>query len=297
MTSHAAIVAIIVTYHPDIASLERLVESLGRQVGRVLVVDNGSPDARARLAPVTADVLYLDDNHGVATAQNRGLARAAEQGAEYALLMDQDSRPAPDMVPRLTAALERLQGRGEAVAAVGPEYGDARVDHRSPFHRMRGLRLERPSCDEADGLVEVDHLTASGCLIPLAVLAQVGPMDDALFIDYVDVEWGLRARHAGYGLYGVCGAHMSHPLGGAPINFLGRRFVSHAPFRNYYYFRNALLLMRRGYVPWNWKLVEARRLVLRLALYMAAAPGRLRHLRMIGMGVAHGVLRRSGPLK
>ncbi|MCV5831057.1 hypothetical protein OFN28_30780, partial [Escherichia coli] len=57
---------------------------------------------------------------------------------------------------------------------------------------------------EADstGCVDVDHLIASGSLIPVDVFEKIGGMDDSLFIDYVDVEWSLRARYQGLRCYG-----------------------------------------------------------------------------------------------
>jgi rhamnosyltransferase len=39
--------------------------------------------------------------------------------------------------------------------------------------------------------VEASFLIASGCLISLDVIKNVGYMDEGLFIDYVDVEWSF----------------------------------------------------------------------------------------------------------
>ena len=294
--SSSMVVAVVVTYHPEPGSLQRLAHCLAGQVTHVLVVDNGTPDDSRPLMAPTVECLRLDDNLGLGAAQNHGIAWARERGADAVLLMDQDSEPAGDMVARLETAWRDLERQGHHVAALGPNYSDPRVDHRSPFHRVRGLRLERPGCPDDGAVVEVDHLTASGSLIPLASLARVGPMDDALFIDYVDVEWGLRASHHGLQCFGVCGALMRHPLGDEPLRAFGRRYVRHSPLRNYYYFRNAFALMRRRWVPWNWKLVELRRLVLRMGLYLTADPARFRHLGMIARGVFHGLIGRSGRL-
>ena len=58
----------------------------------------------------------------------------------------------------------------------------------------------------------MDYLIPSGCLIPMSVLDKMGGMRDDLFIDYVDIEWGLLASHHGFQSYGVCTTHKHHPL-------------------------------------------------------------------------------------
>jgi len=62
-------------------------------------------------------------------------------------------------------------------------------------------------------MIETDYVVSSGALIPLAVLDQVGMMDESLFIDYVDSEWGLRAKSRGHLSFGICAAQMVHCLG------------------------------------------------------------------------------------
>ncbi len=70
----------------------------------VLVVDNGSQDdSLAQIAagfPEVA-VLPLGSNHGFSAGVNRGIELALARGAEYVLLLNNDSRPAEDMLARL----------------------------------------------------------------------------------------------------------------------------------------------------------------------------------------------------
>ncbi len=247
------IVAIIVTYHPDLGEISRLLDALKHQVEETVVVDNGSTlDVNGFLADrndPSVHCLPLGNNLGVATAQNAGIAWAREQGADYVVLFDQDSEPAPDMIERLVEAAEAMAAQGYAVAAVGPRYLDARQNNPPPFIRVRGLQLERCACTEPDAIVPVDHLISSGCLIPMTTLDAVGDMANALFIDYVDIEWGLRAKRFGYQSFGVCNAAMRHSLGEHPINFFGRQIPLHSPLRHYYHFRNAVWLYRQSCPP------------------------------------------------
>ena len=209
--------------------------------------------------------------------------------------MDHDSVPAPDMVAQLRAAAERLQAAGRRVAAVGPRYLDARQNNPPPFIRVHGLRLHRQPCTGPDTVNEVDYLIASGSLIPSAALSAVGPMAEALFIDYVDIEWGLRAGALGWQSFGVCAAAMSHDLGEQPIEFLGRSLPSHSPLRHYYHFRNAVWLYCHGRVPPRWKFVDAYRLVMRYVFYGLFAKPRSAHLINMSRGIIDGMLGRLGP--
>ncbi len=295
------VVAVIVTYLPDLEKLGELLAALVPQVTAGVIVDNGSgADIRARLQSMctgVVELVALEDNRGIAAAQNIGIAQAKALGADYVLLSDQDSVPDGAMVMELMAAIEKMRAGGSQVACAGPRYLDARQQNPPPFIRVRGLRLERCKCDSPDAVVPVDYLIASGCLIPLAVLDQVGGMREDLFIDYVDIEWGLRARRFGYQSIGACAAQMEHSLGDHPIHFLGRQLPLHSPLRHYYHFRNAILLYREGWLSLNWKLVDGWRLLLKYGFYTLFAKPRWEHFRMMSLGILHGLLGRAGKLE
>ena len=293
------VVAVVVTYEPDRAALEALLAALAGQVEQTIVVDNGSTVdvaewvVRAGLGGACA-VVPLGENRGVAAAQNVGIHRARSFGAAAVVLFDQDSLPAPEMVARLVAAVNEAAARGVAVAAAGPRYLDVRQDNPPPFLRLRGVAVARLPCPDEGGVVEVDYLISSGCLIPLAALDLVGPMREELFIDYVDIEWGLRARQMGLTCLGVCGAQMRHDLGEAPLALFGRRLPVHSPLRHYYHFRNAVFLYRAPWLPWNWKVADGWRLLAKYLVYSLFARPRLAHWRMMTQGIVDGLRRRMG---
>lgn len=290
------VAAIVVAYHPDIDLLGAQLTRLAPQVTDIVLVDNGSPCDlvawNAERVPAAAVVIALGENLGIAAAQNVGIQWARKRRAEFILLMDQDSIPAPDMVEKLISAIAKQS----SPAAVGPRYLDKRQDNPPPFIRIQNLTLGRCACATEDSVVSVDYLISSGCLIPMSVLDKVGYMRDDLFIDYVDIEWGLRARHHGFQSYGVCGAHMQHSLGDQPIKFLGKNIPLHSPLRHYYHFRNAVVLYKEQWVPLNWKLVDGWRLCLKYVFYALFAKPRLAHLHMMTLGVWHGLRGKGGEL-
>lgn len=297
----ARVIAVSVTYNPGPGEIERLIESVLPQVAALVVVDNGSAEEVAARLPVNASpqVQYvpLAKNLGIAAALNRGIEIAMSEGATYVLLLDQDSQLANGMVETLLFAVGERERQGVQVAAMGPRYLDPRQENPPPFIRIEGLRLHRCQCNPPEAIIPVDYLISSGSLVPMTTLDAVGGMDESLFIDYVDIEWGLRAKALGYQSFGVCAATMQHSLGENPIEFLGKKLPLHSPLRHYYHFRNAVALYRRGGVPLNWKLVDGYRLLLKLGFYSLFAKPRGEHLRMMLLGLWHGAVGRSGPLR
>lgn len=292
--------AISITFNPLPGEIERVTETTLPQVDLLIVVDNGSArDVSPRLPIGNRNLQFigLGENRGIAAAMNVGIEAARLAGATHILLLDQDSELASDMVKRLHGALDIVESRGFRAGALGPRYLDPRQENPPPFIRVEGLHLVRCSCDSADAVVPVDYLISSGSLIPMATIDAVGGMDESLFIDYVDIEWGLRAKALGYQSFGVCAAAMRHSLGENPIEFLGRKLPLHSPLRHYYHFRNAMALYRRRGLPWNWKLVDGYRLLLKFGFYSLFAKPRREHLRMMALGLWHGATGRSGPLR
>jgi len=292
------IIAVVVTYQPELSALACLLDAVLPQVEAVVVVDNGSEtDVAAWLAGRGAAAVHginLGENRGIAVAQNIGIAWAGKEGAEYVLLFDQDSEPAPDMVARLLAAAKKLIAAGHRVAAVGPRHGDPRRDRPWPFIRLQGLRLKRCACEQPQAVIPAGHLISSGSLIPMRTLAAVGGMTESLFIDYVDIEWCLRAQHQGYQSFGVCDAVMTHALGEEPVRFLGRTFSMHSPLRYYYQFRNAVWLCRRPWLSVGWKYTFGWRLLYKYGVYGLIGRPRLASLRMMTKGFWHGMRGYSG---
>lgn len=274
-TSLPAVTAVVVTWHPEPERLARLCAALLSQTGRVVVVDNGSAAhelacARAARSDGALELIELGRNMGVAAAQNRGIERALAMGAAHVLLMDQDSVPVPGMVARLLEALASPASR--EVAAAGPRLLDPRTGTSLDYLKKKGARFRRlPAPQSAATPLEVDYLIASGCLIPAEILRRVGLMDETLFVDAVDTEWCMRARAAGFCLLAETRAVLEHTLGARSVHRWGRTLVFHGPQRQYYIFRNNLLLCRRPYVDRAWCRLMAKVLPRRFLFYALAS--------------------------
>jgi rhamnosyltransferase len=301
MPAPLRVCAVVVTYHPEPAALARLLDRLSGQVDRTVMVDNtplpaAVPDAALQQRP-GLQLVRPGANLGVAAGHNLGIAQARQAGASHVLLLDQDSEPAVDMVARLLETEAALRVRGERIAALGPRFIDPRYGYFAPFIRLEGWRIRRVDPSPAQAAPEpADYLITSGSLIRLDTLDAVGGMDDALFIDYVDIEWGLRAKALGFQCFGVPRAQMVHTLGDAPVRFMNRLVPLHSPLRHYYHFRNALLVYRKRSAPPRWVVNDAFRLLLKFVFYGLFATPRGQHLRMMARGLRDGMLGRAGPI-
>ena len=291
--------AVIVTYHPAPAVLERLLFALMPQTSLIVVVDNGSG---ATLQPVQEvarqqpriTLIENPTNTGIAAAQNCGIARARAGGCSHVILFDQDSLPPPGLVSGLLDAARSVGGE----VVVGPCIIDERLGVRMPFVRFGMLGVKRQRCAEGSAaVVPADFLIASGVLIPLSVFDKVGPMDEALFIDNVDLEWCFRARGRGVRLFGACGVQLVHTLGERAF-CVGRRVIHyHAPVRQYYMMRNRILLYRRDYTPKGWIVQDACRVLVKFVLFSLVFAPRARNVAMMLRGVWHGLRGVMGPYR
>ena len=92
---------------------------------------------------------------------------------------------------------------------------------------------------------------------------------------------------------------MRHSLGERTFRvWLGRwRYLPiHKPFRYYYIYRNSVLLYRRSYPTIRWKQTDILRLLMMFVMFAVFAGDRVENLKMMCLGIKHGVRGNDGPL-
>lgn len=289
----SSVCAVLVAYRADPAVLLDALNAVRPQVGTVLVVNNG-PDVPE--LPPGCVLLQQDGNVGLAAGQNAGIAWARAHGFAHVLILDQDSVCGPEMVSTLLAALAEL-GATERVGAVGPVFRDPREDRAAPFVRVAFPMSHKVWCDGSSPYVQCDFLISSGALVPLAVLDDVGGLDDGLFIDNVDMEWSFRVRSRGYTLFGVCAATMTHHLGDDRHPVLAGRaqVVRHGPVRLYFIMRNRVALYRLPHTPRVWIAQDVPRVFAKFFIFSVLVGPRPRNVRFMLRGLLDGLRGRRGP--
>jgi rhamnosyltransferase len=228
--------AVVVSYNST-REILRNIEILAGQVGHVVVVDN-----TPRTNPQTMideleqqggyTVIRNQKNLGIATALNLGMQRAISLGCEWIFTFDQDSRIGDGYIDGLISAYGESSDPTR-IGVVCPIYRDTQLGAIWPF----------PRGSNGEPLM---YMT-SGALMRSETYRKLGPFEDQLFIDYVDTEYALRMRAAGYRIV-ESNVVLNHSLGKmTPHVFAGRHIflTNHNPQRRYFITRNRIVLLRR----------------------------------------------------
>jgi rhamnosyltransferase len=295
MMSDAQVVAIVVSYNPQVRHLLRLLENLRLQASAVLVVDNASDvSPAARIEALGVHYMQMTRNVGLAAAMNRGIEWAYQRHASHVILFDQDSLPSASMLRQLLIAEQQVKAMGLPLAALGPAYIDVKTHAMGAVIGPERWFTRRKNKPDFAMLIEAAYLISSGQLICCSTLRRVGLMRESLFIDAVDIEWSLRARHLGLRSFVVADAMMEHNLGDANVHIGNTRVALHGPLRHYYIIRNALLLCRLPHIPWRWKVVDCGKTVRRFFAYLFLCRPRWQHFIWMCRGWRDGFLGRDG---
>ncbi len=237
---NADVCAVIVTYNPDRAFAQNM-RALYPQVGKMIIVDNRSAAASYSLIVETAavcdaEIVWNQENRGIAAALNIGIKRALFSGQySWVATFDQDSEASTGYCDAMYAALSACPFRDQ-VAIVGANCSE-------PMHKAR----EGPVTHQYV-YREIKSTITSGSFVRTRVFAICGVFDESLFMDYVDHEFCLRVRKYGFKVIQAGGALLAHRLGSPTFHrFFGRRFVTsnHDASRRYFNARNRLIVYRR----------------------------------------------------
>ncbi len=306
MSTHASfdptsLVTVTVTFNPEIELLQAQLVALPRESLK-LVVDNASQsdtieeiEALVSRTP-NAMLLRNTENIGLAAAVNRGVAavRASAPCSHFVLLLDQDSEPSSGSIERLVEGFEALRARGVRIGCVGPTLLDATTGLKHGFHQCTRWRWKRvyPDSDSNDP-VACANLNGSGTLVPVDIFLELGGLEDNLFIDHVDTEWAFRVQAHGYQLFGIPQAVFRHRMGESSRRiwlFGWRVWPIRSSRRHYFLYRNAVLLMRRAYVPWVWKVWAVIKLTITAGVTLMIGPRRFAQMRSMVCGIRDAIV-------
>jgi rhamnosyltransferase len=287
------ICAVVVTRDPDVGLFSR-VEKVRRQVDRTVLVDNGSGDlciSRLRELATSPNVhLILNGaNQGVARALNQGIEYAEQQQYRWVLALDQDTTVAADMVDSLVAVYQEFPEKGR-LAVIGSNYTNPVNGRPAATHLPDAHSLGE----------EVKTVITSGSLISLNALDEIGGFRDDFFVDCVDLEYCLRARSKGFRIALSSRPLMEHRIGNLREHLLPWKMTgtaNHPPQRQYFMTRNTVILAREyfGREPgWVFSTLWSR--MKSLLLICLFEKERMQKLRNALMGTLDGVRKKTNRL-
>ena len=258
---------------------------------RVLVVDNGSTDGspsalRERFPKVT--VLEAPANLGFAAGNNLGIRYALARGAQYILLLNNDTVVDRDMLAELVAGEES----DPSVGIVGPKiyYFDdpqriwfAGADRhplilsavRTGRGRLDGPRFAQPR--------RVGFICGAAMLVKRCVWEEVGLLDEGFFMYYEDADFCLRAIKNGFELLYVPTALVWHKVASSSGGVRSPAWAYYMTKSSLRFFRRhargvhlaLILLVRSAYLGWN--------------LFREVASGHLETARLFWRGFREGL--------
>lgn len=292
------IVAVVVTYNPSVSELKRQFDAIVSEGIFVVLIDNASAnfaeiESQLGFNPRLLKLLRNKENVGLAHGQNLGIAEARRLQASHVLFFDQDSIPECGFTQALLAVEADLTKSHMKVSAVGPAAYDPKTLKSYPITKYLGPFIRRHYPHEAEP-IEATFLISSGSLIRMELFDEIGGMRSELFIDYIDVEWCLRAKSRGYRCYVASAARMSHSIGDARVRIFGRTISAHSPFRRYYLVRNSILMLSLEHVPLAYKLREVALNLVRFSIFLYRSGDRPAYLRLMRRALADGFAGRFG---
>jgi GT2 family glycosyltransferase len=209
----------------------------------VLVVDNGSKDdsvdgIRKRYPEVL--LIEAGRNLGFAGGNNVGLHAALERGAEFIVLLNNDTTVAPDLLRELVRAAHVYPDAGVLSAKICFRNDPRRIWYAGTRWDLTSAAFQHVGQGAMDDGTDFERIGdteyACGCAMFLraSVVRAIGPLDERFFLLFEDTDWCFRARKAGYRCLFVPRARVWHRVSAS----LGGQGL---PMFEYFYVRNRLL--------------------------------------------------------
>ena len=231
--------AIFVLYKPTENFLHNLEKA--RAACPVVVAVDNSPEEDFRLHEVLREqgiqVIFNRNEGGLAGAYNRGIEVLLARECDVVFLLDQDSDIEADFFAEM---MEAARTTGTDTFLIGPKIYEIKLEKCMPVLAAgkwlpRTIRIDH----ETEGLFSTLSIISSGSAISAAACRQLGAFREDYFIEYIDVEYSLRAHTCGVPVYTNAAVTLRQSQG--HIERRGKLFTTHhAASRRYYIARNSI---------------------------------------------------------
>src|SRR4051794_39840608 len=201
----------------DAEVIEQTVAALRCQtvpLAAILAVDNASTDDtlnRIVSAPVT--IIRNPKNLGTSGAVVVGFEYALANEFDWVWLFDADSVPQPDALGNLLKAFHSVSpDERQSICFLA-----CRIASGAEHPPMIFTESDKPAPAAASQLYNrCDCALWSGSLYRMDAVTKIGPPQADYFADWGELEYGYRAREAGFISYVVQDSVLDHDVGGTP---------------------------------------------------------------------------------
>lgn len=283
--------SLIVCYHPDIANLLMLCQTLIKNNCHVIIIDNTEKSyISSNLGFQECSIISLEKNLGIACAQNKGINHAINLGAEIIVFFDQDSKIENSYLPALLIHLKVGEPK-----IVGPVFFDSIKGIELPSFRLNKLGLPvKVYKQDRFTPYDVDFIISSGSASTMTTFIKAGMMDEDFFIDYVDIEWCIRCRKKNIPIQIIPDAIMMHSIGEKILTFWFLSGFVHSPTRSYYQVRNSFLLLKKKNIPFLMALKEIISVIIHKIILTILVENKISYLKTFFLGIIHGIGGKTG---
>lgn len=217
---------------------------------QIIIVDNGSKtkfqlEDQEKKENIT--VLRSDENMGFAGGYNMGIREALTRGADYILIINNDTKVYSDMLKNLIKTLESDTKIGAVIPKIyfarGHEFHKDRykpdelgkvIWYAGGFTDWENIQSVHRGVDEVDRgqfdkIEQVGFATGCCILFKREVLEKVGLFDERYFLYFEDADLSERIKRAGFRIYYVPTAiliHVNAASSGGPGNKLHDYFLT-----------------------------------------------------------------------
>ena len=232
---------IIVTYNTG-ENIRNVIKSLEKQVSQIIIVDNGSDEKTKNILNTflnkgSIDIIYNEDNYGIAKALNIGVNKALEYKSDWILTLDHDSILDKNMISDMLNLYNRLSSEEKnKIGILAPEIIDTSIN-KSYYYVEGNLEYNK-----------VKHVIQSGALIKSNVFSDIGYFKEKLFIYFVDLEFCYELLNNGYDILMIKGATLFHQEGQKEKRKVFGLRITYDNYSNnaiYYISRNAVYMFKK----------------------------------------------------
>jgi len=166
----------------------------------VVVVDNNSLDGSLEVARKVfprAHYIKNEENLGFSAGNNVGIRFALDRGADYVLLLNNDTEVKPDFLEKIV----ELGESNEKIGILSPLIREGKTDRvwfsggRINWLRMRSSHL-RDSLKE--DFFNSDFMTGCAMAVKKDVFSRIGLLDEDFFLYWEDADFSVRAKREGF---------------------------------------------------------------------------------------------------
>lgn len=215
----------------------------------ILVIDNASTDDSVKAIQTEfpeVEILANPRNERFARANNQGMQKALQAGADLILLLNNDTEVAPDFLDHLVQAMATHANVGMVAPKIyyhhDPNllwFAGGKVNLWTGRIWHRGLRqVDGP--EKFSQLEMVDYLTGCAILASRECIEKIGMLDENYFMYAEDADWSWRAQLAGFVCLYQPAAKVWHKVGAA----------AGGTFKIYHKVRGNFLFFQR-YAKWH----------------------------------------------